>query len=353
MQGPVRVLVLGTGSIGSEIARVILNKPGLKLVGAFARRAERGGLDLGTAIGLGRELGVTVGNELPELLEEAQPHVAIQATCSTVADAVGEISTLIRRRVHVITIAEEMACPEAGSPEIARELNQLASDHGVSLLGTGVNPGFVLDLLIITLSGVCTDIRHISARRTNDLAMYGHSVLKAQGVGLSRAEFQKGLHAGSVVGHIGFRESIHMIASSIGWKIDRIDENRDPIIARVARETPFVTVDPGRVAGCLHTAVGYSGDKPVIELIHPQQVHPHLERIETGDTIRIRGTPDINLHMRPEIPGGLATAALAVNEIPRVLNAEPGLHTMVDLPVPAAILADARALIKGAARSMA
>ena len=348
-QDPIRVLVLGTGAIGSGIARVILNKPGLTLAGAYARRPGRGGVDLGTAIGLGRDLGIAVSNALPQLVEETAPRVAIQATCSTVAEAAGEISILIRAGVHVITVAEEMAYPDAGSPGMARELDRMARESGVSVLGTGVNPGFVLDLLVIALSGVCTDIGHISARRINDLAMYGRSVMEAQGVGLSPSGFQKRLAAGSVVGHIGFRESIRMIASSTGWKIDRIDETREPIIARIALETPVVKVEPGHVAGCLHTAVAYSGGEPVIELTHPQQVHPHLQGVETGDIIRIRGNPDVNLRVNPEIPGAPATVALAVNGIPRVLNAEPGLHSVADLPVSAAMLCDARKLLKAAA----
>ena len=104
----------------------------------------------------------------------------------------------------------------------------------------------------------------------------------------------------------------------------------------------FVTVEPGHVAGCRHTAVAYRAGEPVITLIHPQQVHPHLEGVETGDTIEIAGTPTVRLAGSPEIPGGLATIALAVNMIPRVLSAPPGLHSMADLPVPAAILGDAR-----------
>ena len=352
MQEPVRVLVLGTGKIGTGIAQLVLSKPGLELVGAFGRRSKRDGLDLGQAIGLGQELGIEISSDLPRVLDESRPHVAIQATCSTVADAIGEVSTLLHRNVHTISIAEEMAYPAAGSPETARDLDRLARVHGVSLLGTGVNPGFVLDLLIITLTGVCSDIRRIVAKRTNDLAPYGYSVLKAQGIGLSREEFKNRLDEHSIIGHIGFRESIHMIASSIGWKIDRIDESLEPIIAGVERETPLVKVKPGCVAGCLHSAVAYTGDRPLIELIHPQQVHPHLEGVKTGDSIRIEGTPDIQFHTNPEIPGALATIALAVNVIPRVISAEPGLHSMADLPVPAAMLADARKFVSAAARIM-
>jgi 4-hydroxy-tetrahydrodipicolinate reductase len=139
-----------------------------------------------------------------------------------------------------------------------------------------------------------------------------------------------------------------MIAAAVGWQIEKVEQRREPIVSRVRRETAHVLVKPGHVAGCLHTAVAYSGGDPVITLVHPQQVHPNLEGVATGDVIEISGTPNIKLSGSPEIPGGEGTAAIAVNMIARVLNAAPGLHTMIDLPVPAAILGDARRLVRGA-----
>jgi hypothetical protein len=188
-------------------------------------------------------------------------------------------------------------------------------------------------------------VQAISAQRINDLAPYGPSVLATQGVGLTPQDFEKGIESGAVVGHIGFPESIHMIASALGWTIDRIEEERNPIISKVFRETPFVVVQPGQVAGCLHRAVAYRGDQAVVTLNHPQQIHPHLEGVETGDVIEITGTPNLRLAGTPEIPGGVGTCALAVNMIPRVINARPGLYSMADLPVPAAILGDVRKLL--------
>lgn len=261
-----------------------------------------------------------------------------------------EITTLLQHGVHVISIAEQMAWPAATSAAKARQLQQLAIDYRATLLGTGINPGFVLDLLIIALSGVCSDIESISATRINDLSPYGPSVLASQGVGLSPEAFHRGLREGTVVGHFGFAESIRMIAAATGWGIERIEETREPILAKVRRQTPFASVDPGQVAGCRHTAVAYRENKPVITLIHPQQVLPQTEGIETGDRIEIRGTPDINLAGSPEIPGGQGTVALAVNMIPRVLNAAPGLYSMADLPVPSAMLGDVRQLITLEAR---
>ena len=343
----IRVLVLGTGQMGSGIARLVLKKSGLELVGAFARRAERGGRDLGPLIGLENDLNIAVSNDLATVIDQTRPHVAIQATCSRLTDARDEISALLQHGINVISIAEEMAYPACSSPAIAEDLRRLAVEQGVSLLGTGVNPGFVLDLLVIALSGVCADIQSITAKRVNDLSGYGPTVLRSQGVGLTPDEFRRGMDEGRVVGHFGFRESIAMITDALGWEIGHVEETREPIISRVRRTTPYVTVEPGQVAGCYHTAVASREGTPVITLIHPQQVHPHLEGIETGDMIEIKGTPDISLSGSPEIPGGTATTALAVNMIPRVLNARPGLYSMADLPVPAAMLGDARQFIQG------
>jgi 4-hydroxy-tetrahydrodipicolinate reductase len=350
MSDPTRVMVVGTGAMGSAIARVVLDKPGLALVGACGRRAERAGTDLGRAVGLGRDLGIPIRADLDAAVEASRPHVAVQATCSRLSDAAREISTLVRHGVHVVSIAEEMAYPASVSPSVADDLHRLAAAHGVSILGTGINPGFVLDVLVVVLSAVCSDIRSITATRVNDLSPYGPTVLGSQGVGLTPEAFREGLAQGRVVGHVGFLQSIHMIADALGGAVERIEETREPIVSRVRRDTPHVTVEPGHVAGCLHRAVGFRRGAPFITLVHPQQVRPELEGVTTGDTIEILGTPGVRLSGSPEIAGGEATAALAVNMIPHVLRATPGLHTMIDLPVPAAMLGAARRNVHGVRR---
>jgi 4-hydroxy-tetrahydrodipicolinate reductase len=307
---------------------------------------ERAGLDLGRVIGLERALGIAVGVDLVAVIAQSQPQVAIQATCSRLQDAAGEIMTLLRHGVPIISIAEEMAHPRCRSPALADEIDALAKAQGVAVVGAGINPGFVFDRLVITLTGVCTDIRAIRAERVNDLSPYGPSVLASQGVGLAPDAFHEGVADGRVVGHVGFPESLRLIADALGWELERVEERREPIVARVRRETPQIAVERGQVAGCRHTAVAYRSGEPVITLVHPQQVLPAAEGIETGDRIEIRGTPDVFLAGRPEIPGEIATVALAVNMIPRVLSAAPGLHTLADLPAPAAMLGDARGLTR-------
>lgn len=347
MEDKLQVAVLGTGQMGSGIVRLLMQKQGIELAGVYGRRPDRAGIDVGDAIGLDEKTGIALSADLSEMLASAKPHVVIQATCSRVKQAADEIKAAVNSGANVISIAEEMAYPFYPSPEISGEIHQLAMENRVTVLGTGINPGFVLDLLVISLTGVCFHVESITAKRVNDLSPYGPSVLQTQGVGITPEAFAKGVEEGSVVGHFGFPESISMIAQALGWRIDRIEQTRDPIISNVQRETEFVQIEPGLTAGCTHTAKGYIGGKPVIHLIHPQQVHPHLENVQTGDTIEIKGEPDVRFSSGPEIPGGIGTIALAVNMIPQVITGRPGVKTMADLPAPAALMGDVRQLVEG------
>ncbi|HNY84598.1 MAG TPA: hypothetical protein PKK82_07030, partial [Anaerolineaceae bacterium] len=197
-----------------------------------------------------------------------------------------------------------------------------------------------LDLLVVMLTAGCQSVEHIEASRVNDLSPYGPTVMETQGVGMTPEAFRAGVANGTVVGHVGFPESIHMISSALGLGVDRIEETREPIISKVYRETPHVKVEPGMVAGCAHIGVGYRGDKEVIRLIHPQQIHPQLEQQDTGDYINIYGLPEIHMAIKPEIAGGKATMGIAVNMIPHVVAATPGLKRMIDLPTPAALMGE-------------
>ena len=151
-------------------------------------------------------------------------------------------------------------------------------------------------------------------------------------------EFKAGVADGSIVGHVGFPESIRLLSDALGLGVDSVEQNIEPIIAKVARPARDRTVEPGQVAGCNHTAVGRRGDQEVIRLIHPQQVAPEAEGQETGDFITITGVPDISMSTGPEIAGGKATAGICVNTIPRIVAATPGLKRIIDLPSPCALM---------------
>ena len=335
-----RVVQWGLGAMGSGMARLMLEKEGLELVGGIDMRPDYVGKDLGEVLGAGRKLGVAVTNDPASVLDRAKVDLVVIATTSWTKEQMPDLKKILSAGINCISIAEEMSAPEAQSPALAAEIDALAKANGVSILGTGVNPGFVLDLLVVALSGVCHKVERIEASRVNDLSPYGPTVMKTQGVGTTPEQFAAGVADGSIVGHVGFPESIRMISEALGLGVTRIEESREPIVSKVYRETPHVKVQPGMVAGCAHVAVGYANDKPVVKLVHPQQIHPHLEGQGTGDYINVYGKPEIHMSTGPEIAGGIATMGVAVNMIPHVVAATPGLKSMCDLPVPAALMGE-------------
>jgi 4-hydroxy-tetrahydrodipicolinate reductase len=322
------------------MARLMLDKSGLQIVAAVDSRPDFAGKDLGDVLSLGKKLGVIVAARPEDVLNKSGVDIAILATTSWLKEQMPDLRKVLNAGINCISIAEEMSDAEAQSPELARELDELAKQNGVSILGAGVNPGFVLDLLVVTLTGGNHTVERIEASRVNDLSPYGPTVMKSQGVGTTPEAFQAGIADGSIVGHVGFPESIHMISQALGLGVDRIEQIRQPIISKVHRETPYVKVEPGMVAGCAHIGIGYRGDKEVIRLIHPQQIHPQLENQETGDYINIYGKPEIHMAIKPEIAGGVATMGVTVNIIPHVVAATPGLKRMIDLPAPAALMGE-------------
>jgi len=323
--------------MGRLMARFVLGDPTMRLVGGVSRRAAgtTNPPDLAELTGLGRPTGVRASATLGAALERAGGADAVlHATGSFVGDVVPEIEACLDQDLDVVTIAEEMAYPWARNPDLARRLDGTARSAGRTVLGTGVNPGFIMDTLIVLLTAGCGRVEHVRARRVNDLSPYGPTVMRTQGVGLSPEEFSRGVEDGTVVGHIGFPESMHLVARALGLELTSVEEKREPIVSSVRRETPHVVVEPGYVAGCHHSARGFVGGRVFIELEHPQQVRPEAEGVETGDFIEIKGYPDINIRTGPEIPGGIATAAIAVNVLPHAVAARPGLLTMLDLPLP-------------------
>jgi len=348
MKEKLKVVVLGTGHMGAGIIKLILSKEGFELAGVYGRRKEREGMDVGEALKLDKKIGVKLSADYQAVLAKTSPDIVVQATSSTMEQAEAEITACLNAGANVVSIAEEASFPWYGSPDIAQRIDVLAKEKGKTVLGTGINPGFVLDFLLIALTGVCYNVTKVKGTRINDLSPYGYNVMKTQGVNLTKDDFEKGVADGSVVGHFGFPESMSMIAKALGWEIGRIEQKRVPIISNVERDGGEAgTIKPGYTAGCNHTGIAYDkSGNPIIELYHPQQVHPEAEGQETGDYLEIFGEPDIKMSSGPEIPGGIGTIALAVNMIPKVMDSEPGYKSMADLPAPSAIMNDVRILIK-------
>jgi 4-hydroxy-tetrahydrodipicolinate reductase len=228
-----------------------------------------------------------------------------------------------------------MIYPRAQYPKIAAKIDSLARRYKVAVIGTGANPGFFPDTLILVLTGVCLRVDKIRSARINDMGWGSTSVLKSLGVGFTPEEFERGVRDGTIAGHVGFHESIRMIADRIGWKIAEVQIDRKPIVSKTRRVADIgLEVNPGICAGCAETAKGISDGKSVIELELIQQIRPEAEGVEIGDFVWIEGEPSINEAIKPGIRGGVSTAAMLVNTIPKVLQAEPGLHNSARLPYP-------------------
>lgn len=328
----IKVAVWGTGMMGQGLLGFILDRPkDIDLVGAIVTNPAKEGVTVGELLGRGSDVKMTT--DFAAVLAK-KPDVVCICTQSNLDEITDQVEPSVRAGANVLCIAERLAYPWASDPAWAERFDALAKKHGVSILGTGVNPGFVLDALIVMWTSISLKIDRIEAQRVNDLSPFGPTVMMSQGVGTTVAQFEAGIADGSIVGHIGFQESINLIGKALGWKIDEIVETREPIVTGIERSTAHVHVAPGDVCGCRHIGKGYSNGELKIELVHPQQIHPEMEGINTGDYIKIIGDPNVNMVNAPEIPGGKGTYASTGNYIPLIGAAPAGIVTVVDLPIP-------------------
>lgn len=344
----VKVAIWGFGAMGSGIAKVLLRKKGVDIVGVCDIHPERVNRSIYDILGVEKNgcPDVVVCSEIEKVVHDANCDICVLATDSFTRKAFDKIKYVVGQKVNVISTAEEMSYPKAQEPELAAEIDRLAKANGVSVLGTGINPGLMMDLLAICLTGCMTDVESVTCRRVNSLSPFGPAVMEEQGVGLTVDAFNKGVADGTLAGHVGFAESVGMIAEALGWKVDKFEQQMKPIVTSVDRKSPYGFAAAGDVAGVNMTGQGYVDGEVKIDMIHPQQIEPEMEGTHTGDYIVLKGTPEVNMAIKPEVDGGIGTIAMVVNMIPHVINARPGLKTMLDLPVPRAIMGDYRDYIE-------
>lgn len=343
----VKVALWGFGAMGSGMAKMLLTKKGVDIVGVCDMHPERVGKSIFDILGVkkGNRKDVIINDKIEEVLTEKSCDICLCATDSFTKNAFPKLKFALEKKINVISTAEEMSYPKAQNPELAEELNKIAKENGVTILGTGINPGLIMDLLVVCLTGCMTNVEHVEAKRVNSLSPFGPAVMEEQGVGLKIDVFNKLVEDGTLAGHVGFAESVNMIADAIGWKVDKFQQQMAPIVTSIDRKSPYGFAAAGDVAGVNMTGQGYVDGEAKIDMIHPQQIEPEMEGTATGDYITIKGTPEVNMCIKPEVEGGLGTIAMVVNMIPHVINAKPGLKTMIDLPVPRAIMGDFRDFI--------
>jgi 2,4-diaminopentanoate dehydrogenase len=323
-----KVVQIGLGPIGIAISRLLLQKPSWEIVGAVDTDPAKQGRDLGEVAGLAQRLGIVVRGQLAEVCTP-EVDVAFLTTVSTFPEVLPTVESLVRAGIDVVASTEELFFPYYRHADQAKTLDDLAKHHNVSILGTGINPGFIMDTLILTLTGVCQQITRIAATRVVNASGHRPSLLKRLGIGLSPEAFsEEATH--QRVGLVGIVDSVAFLAHVLQWRLDGVKERFVPVIANRPLPPVHPQVAPGQVCGIRHIVKSLAQGKEVISL----DLRMYLEAENARDTIYIEGTPTLESTMKSTDMGDTAAAALLVNISPLVRQARAGLLTMIDLPLP-------------------
>lgn len=325
----IRVMHVGLGPIGAGIVRQVAGRKGLKIVGAVDIDPAKAGRDLGDVVGLGRRLRVKVDPDLRGALEATAPDVVMLCTRSALKTVAPQVEAILKARKPIVSTTEELAYPWFTQKRLAASIDVLAKKARVAVLGTGVNPGFVMDALAITLTGVCERVDRITINRIQDARIRRLPFQQKIGSGLTRKQFAAKVKQGTVR-HVGLTESIAMIASAMGWRLDKVTDEIQPKIAEARVSSEFLTVEPGLVCGIVQDGTGYVGGEPIIRL----HMEAYLGAPDSYDSTDIDGVPHLSMKIAGGVHGDIATTSIAVNSIAKVLDAAPGLHTMRSLPIP-------------------
>ena len=338
----VKVALYGVGVVGGLIAKFLLEKEGVEIVGAVDTAKDKIGKDLGEILNLGKKLGVTVSDSVEKAFSKASPDIVIHATSSYLKDTYSQIASIVKHGVNVVSTCEELSYPYVTEPKLAKQLDTLARKHDATVLGTGINPGFLMDVLVITLTAPCQKVERIEVVRVMNAGTRRLPFQKKIGAGLTVEEFKRKIEAKEITGHVGLEQSIAMIADALTWKLDKIIvEKVEPVIAEKSAGSKDIKVSIRKVAGLRQKAKGVMQKKEVIVL----DFQAYIGAEEEYDAITISGVPSIRQKIQPCVHGDSGTIAMIVNAIPKVINAPAGLVTMKDLPVPSTTAEDMRKYI--------
>jgi 4-hydroxy-tetrahydrodipicolinate reductase len=326
MSRVLRVIHVGLGPIGQSIAKMVLQTEGLKVVGAADLAPDKAGKDLGVILGLGRKLRIKVEPDLVRLLRRTKADVAILSTSSSLKTVKAQAAALLQKGVNVVSTCEELAFAAPANVSAFKNLDRLARAKKVSILGTGVNPGYSMDALALMLTGPCARVERVSVTRVVDAATRRLPLQRKIGAGLNLNQFRRAMTEGTVR-HVGLLESVHMIAAALGFKLDKVDETLEPVIAPRDLDTGYLRIPAGAVAGIKQDARGFSRGELVISLDLQMYVGAESPR----DHVLIDGAPPIDMTIAGGVAGDIATAAIVINAIPKLLAAPAGVVTMRDI----------------------
>lgn len=326
MAETLKFIQFGMGPIGEKIVRYLIERENVELDAAVDIDPAKIGQDVGELLNLGKPLGVKVSGDAEQVLAKSDADVVVLSTLSSFAKLEEHIRLCLKYKKNIISSCEELAYPWDEDYQLAKSIDEAAKEAGVTILSNGVNPGFAMDALPIFLTSVCQRVDSIRVERHQNAAVRRLPFQQKIGAGLSLEKFKEKVEA-KIIRHVGFTESVQMIAKAMGWKLDRVEDIVNPAIAERDLESQFLQVTKGDAAGVMQTATGYMEGKPVITI----ELQAYLGHPEPKDSVRIEGEPPIYSEVKGGFNGDIATCAMVANSVPMVRRSETGLKTMMDV----------------------
>jgi 4-hydroxy-tetrahydrodipicolinate reductase len=323
-----KVIQVGVGPLGQKIVRLASERSAIKIVAAVDPDPNKVGEDLGELCSLG-QMGITVCSDIETAIKGKRADVAILSTVSGINAIREQIERTALAGLHIVSTCEELSFPWFTHPRIAKQIDKVCRKHNVACVGTGVNPGFLMDYLPCVLSSVCQKVDRVIVTRIQDASTRRIPFQQKIGAGLTRSQF-KAKAAEGTLRHVGLVESMYMIAHNLSWKLDRTTENLKPVIAERTITSGFIKIAKDCACGVEQIGKGYVGKKEVLRLHFRAAVG---ER-ESVDTVKIIGNPMIESVIPGGVNGDIATCAITINAVRSIQSVGAGLKTMLDLPVP-------------------
>jgi len=328
-QSKIKVAQFGLGPIGLETLKLAAAKPWAEVVGGIDVDPAKIGKDLGELTQTASLRGKRVFTSLDELLAVAKPDVIFHTAVSKVKAAFPQLEPMARAGINVVSSCEELLLPQLREPELAAQLDAVCKQHGTRIVGTGVNPGFVMDVLPVCLTGVCREVRAVYVQRVVNASTRRGPLQRKIGSGWTPEEFERRFREGTA-GHAGLMESLALIAHCLGWQITDLLEVGKAVVADRDIRTPHVEMTKGQCCGIHQYAEAKRDGKVCLTL----DIKMYLDAPNPHDACQIEGEPPLDVWIQGGVAGDAATVASLVNAAPRLLKAPPGLLLMTDLPVP-------------------
>jgi 4-hydroxy-tetrahydrodipicolinate reductase len=325
-----RVVLVGLGGVGRHVAALLAERPDDHVVAAWSRRPDHHGASLAD-VAAGAADGVRVSASLDEALA-AGADIAVVATASRLRDIADQLRGCVAHGLDVVTTSEEAAQPWATDRELAVELDAAARERGVTLLGAGVNPGFVFDALVLTLTGAASRVDRIEVERVVDLGRFSPAVQRRIGIGHTPESFAAGRASGEITGHIGFPQSMRVVAHALGRELERIESTIEPTLTDAPVSGGLMPVAAGQSAGFVQRYVGYVDGAPWFEARLTGHVDFAAAGLTQRDEIWLHGQPPLHQLLDPGLDAQATVTAVIANSLARLRAAPPGWLTVADLP---------------------